>query len=300
MKQSIVLAIIFLAISLAFQPTQAQNSDDPLYTNEFGVQMYTFRNVIPEIGFEATLDTIQEMGIKYIEGGPAQNQSPEEFLEMLDERDLELISTGAGFGELRDNPQAVADRANEIGAKFVMCAWIDHNGNDFNFTHASEAVEVFNNAGKVLAENGLTLMYHAHGYEFRPHGDGTLFDYIVENTDPENVKFQMDILWAQFGGANPEFLLKKYPDRWVTLHLKDLRKGTLKNNTGLTDTDNDVILGTGELNIPNIIKAANEIGIKYMFIEDESSQPLYQVPKTIEYLKSLTEDDVYDFEDMPE
>lgn len=300
MKKSIVLAITFLALLFAIQPVQAQDSGAPLYTDEFGIQMYTFRNVIPEIGLEETYDRIQEMGIKYVEGGPGQGQTPEEYLQMLEERDLELISVGTGFGQLRDNPQAVADRANELGAKYVMNAWIDHEVGNFNFLNASEAVEVFNNAGEVLAENGLTFMYHAHGYEFQPHGEGTLFDYIVENTDPENVKFQMDILWAHFGGANPEFLLKKYPDRWVSLHLKDLRKGTLKDHTGLTDTENDVILGTGELNIPNIINAANEIGIDYMFIEDESSDPLYQVPETIEYLKSLTTEDVYDFENMPE
>lgn len=300
MKKIIALTITFLVLTLAWQPTEAQEMGDPLYTTEFGVQMYTFRNVIPEIGLEETYDIVQEMGIKYIEGGPAQGQTAEEYLQMLDERDLELISVGTNFGELRDNPQTVADRANELGAKFVMCAWIDHEGNNFNFLNASEAVEVFNKAGEVLADNGLTLMYHTHGYEFRPHGEGTLFDYIVENTDPENVKFQMDILWAYFGGANPEYLLKKYPNRWVSLHLKDLRKGTLKDNTGGTSTDNDVILGTGELNIPNIINAANEIGIKYMFIEDESSDPLFQVPKTIEYLKSLTTEDVYDFENMPE
>lgn len=294
----IVFVITCIALLFATQPIQAQNSGDPLYTADFAVQMYTFRNIIPEIGLEETLDHIQEMGIKYTEGGPQEGQSPEEFLQMLEERDLELVSTGTGFGQLRDNPEAVAERANALGVKYVMNAWIDHEVGNFNFLNASEAVEVFNRAGKVLADEGITFMYHVHGYEFQPHGDGTLFDYIMENTHPDYVKFQMDILWAHFGGGNPEHLLKKYGDRWVSLHLKDLRKGTLKDHTGLTDTENDVILGTGELNIPNIINAANEIGIEYMFIEDESRDPLYQVPETIEYLKSLTQDDVYSFENM--
>lgn len=299
MKNLIALTITFLTLSLAWQPAEAQEMGDPLYTQEFGVQMYTFRNVTPEIGLEETYDKIQEMGIKYIEGGPAQGQTPEEYLQMLDERGLELISTGTSFSELRDNPEAAAERAEELGAKFVMCAWIDHEMGNFNFLNASEAVEVFNKAGKVIADHGLTFMYHAHGYEFQPFEDGTLLDYMIENTDPDNVKFQMDILWAAFGGGNPEHLLKKYGDRWVSLHLKDLRKGTLKSNKRLTSPENDVILGTGELNIPNIINAANEAGIKYMFIEDESSDPVYQVPETIKYLKSLTYDDVYEFEDMP-
>ena len=300
MKKSIILAITFLSLIFATLPVKAQDSSEPLYTDDFGIQMYTFRNIIPERGLEETLDIIRDMGIKYIEGGPVEDQTAEEYLQVLEERDLELVSTGAGFEELRDNPQAVADRAEALGVEFVMCAWIDHEVGNFNFRNASEAVEVFNRAGKVMAENGLVFKYHTHGYEFQPHRDGTLFDYIMENTDPDHVKFQMDILWTHFGGANPEYLLRKYPDRWVSLHLKDLRKGTLKDHTGLTDTENDVILGTGELNIPNIINAANEAGIDYMFIEDESSDPLYQVPKTIKYLKSLTTGDVYHFENMPE
>ena len=299
MKKRIALTLTFLVLIFTIQPAQAQDSSEPLYTDEFGVQMYTFRNVIPEIGFEETLDRIRDMGITYIEGGPREGQTPEQFLQMLDERDLELVSTGAGFDELGENPEAIAKRAKELGAQFVMCAWISHDVGNFNFLDASKAVEVFNHAGEVMAEHGLQFMYHVHGYEFQPHRDGTLFDYMMENTHPDHVKYQMDILWAHFGGANPEYLLRTYPDRWVSLHLKDLRKGTLKDNTGLTDTENDVILGTGELNIPNIIHAANDAGIDYMFIEDESSDPLYQVPESIKYLKSLTMDDVYEFENMP-
>lgn len=285
---TLVFSILFTLTMIIDQKAAAQEPGDPLYTAEFSVQMYTFRNVIPEIGFEATLDKIREMGIKYIEGGPAQGQSVEEYLQQLEERDLKLISTGTGFGQLRDDPEGVAKRAKELGVKYVMNAWIDHETGNFNFLNASEAVEVFNKAGKVLAEHGITFMYHVHGYEFVPHREGTLFDYMMENTDPEYVKYQMDVLWTHFGGGNPEHLLQKYGERWVSLHLKDLKKGTLKDHTGLTDGDNDVILGMGELNIPVIIREANKLGIKYMFIEDESSDPLYQVPESIKYLKSLT------------
>lgn len=288
MKKLLSLIFVLSILLIPNEKAMAQEPGDPLYTAELGVQMYTFRNVVPEIGIEATLDKIRDMGIKYIEGGPRRDQSPEEFLKLLEERDLVLISTGTGFGQLRDDPEGVAERAKRLGVKYVMNAWIDHETGNFNFLNASEAVEVFNKAGKVLAEHDIIFMYHVHGYEFVPHREGTLFDYMMENTDPDYVKYQMDTLWTHFGGGNPEHLLKKYGERWVSLHLKDLRKGTLKDHTGLTSGDNDVTLGTGELNIPGIIKEANKLGIKYMFIEDESSDPLYQVPESIKYLKSLT------------
>ncbi len=286
--KKLTFTILLLVLLLPNSEVFAQQPGDPLYTAELGVQMYTFRNVVPEKGFEETLDIISEMGIKYIEGGLPQGMEANEYLKMLSDRGLSIPSTGTGFQQLKDDPQVVADYANALGVKYVMCAWINHETGNFNFLNASEAVEVFNKAGKVFKENGLTFMYHAHGYELVPHSDGTLLDYMIENTNPEYVSYQMDVLWIQFGGGNPEYLLKKYGHRWVSLHLKDLKKGTLKDHTGLTSGDNDVILGTGEINIPGILKEANKLGIKYMFIEDESSDPLYQVPKSIEYLKSLT------------
>ena len=280
----LLLAFIFLNLN---NSTFAQEPGEPLYTAELGVQMYTFRNIIQERGYEATLDIVQEMGFKYIEGGIPQGMETAEFLKLLAKRGLEIPSTGTGFNQLRDNPQAVADAANTLGAKYVMNAWINHETGNFNFLNASEAVEVFNRAGKVLKENGLTFMYHVHGYEFVPHREGTLLDYMMANTNPEYVSFQMDVLWTHFGGGNPEYLLQKYGNRWVSLHLKDLRKGTLKDHTGLTSGDNDVILGTGELNIPGILREANKLGIAYIFIEDESSDPLFQVPESIKYLRGL-------------
>ena len=75
----------------------------------------------------------------------------------------------------------------------------------------------------------------------------------------------------------------------LRVHLKDMRKGTKKDLTGLTIPENDVPLGTGQLNIPAILKAAKKAGIKHYFIEDESSRIIEQIPQTISYLKSLKE-----------
>jgi len=168
-----------------------------------------------------------------------------------------------------------------------MCAWIPHTNGSFNFENAKKAVEDFNRVGKFLKEQGLTFCYHAHGYEFWPHENGTLLDYIITNTNPEYVSFEMDIMWIYFGGGDPEALLKKYGSRWKLMHIKDLKKGTKKDLTGLTSPENDVIVGTGELNIPAILKEAQRIGIKHYFIEDESSNVIVQVPQSILYLKGL-------------
>ena len=99
----------------------------------------------------------------------------------------------------------------------------------------------------------------------------------------------MDIMWTHFGGGDPVALLNKYGKRWKLMHLKDLRKGTKKDRTGLTADENDVPLGTGELDIPAILKAAKNAGVKHYFIEDESpaDEVSEDVVQSIAYLKSL-------------
>ena len=278
------LLLVTLIIVSAVQSIIAQK---PLYTAPLGVQAYTFRKSFP-FDVARTLDTIKMMGFTELEGGSGK-LTPEAFRKLCDERGISIPSTGANYEYLVKHTDSVVYKAKILGSKYVMCAWIPHEQGVLTFENAKQAVEDFNRAGKILRENGLTFCYHAHGYEFQPYGNGTLLDYIISNTNPEYVSFQMDIMWIHFGGGDPVQLLNKYGDRWKTMHLKDLRKGTPKDLTGLTSPENDVPLGTGELNIPAILKAAKKVGIKHYFIEDESSNVNVQVPQSILYLKSLKE-----------
>jgi len=284
MKKRIFLSVFIILITLIQESVIAQK---PLYTAPFGVQTYSFRR---SIGTDPAkvLDTIKKMGITEIESGSGR-LTPQEFKKLCDERGISIPSTGAGYEELVNKADSVVYKAKALGAKYVMCAWIPHKSGSFNLENAKKAVEDFNRAGKILKENGLTLCYHPHGYEFWPHEDGTLLDYIIKNTNPEYVSFEMDIMWIHFGGGDPAGLLKKYGDRWKLMHVKDLKKGTKKDLTGGTSTENDVAVGTGELDMPAIIKEAKKVGIKHYFIEDESSRIIEQIPQTIAYLKSLKE-----------
>ena len=285
MKKSISFIGLLIAILLCNEIVSAQK---PLYTAPLGVQTYTFRRSIGNDPAKV-LDTIKMMGFTEIEGGGGGRMSSEEFKKLCDEKGISIPSTGAGYEQLVRAPDSVVMRAKALGSKYVMCAWIPHDNGVLSFENAKKAVEDFNKAGKILKENGLTFCYHAHGYEFQPYEDGTLLDYIFKNTNPEYVSFEMDIFWIHFGGGDPVALLKKYGSRWKLMHLKDMRKGIKKDLTGLTSTENDVAFGTGEIDIPSILKEAKKIGIKHYFIEDESNNIITQLPQSITYLKSLKE-----------
>jgi len=282
-KNALTLALLF-SILMISEIAMAQK---PLYTAPLGVQTYTFRRSIGNDPAKV-LDTIKMLGFTEVEGGGGRI-APEDFKKLCAERGISIPSTGADYGQLVSAPDSVVMRAKALGAKYVMCAWIPHENGVLTLENAKKAVDDFNKAGKFLKDNGLILCYHAHGYEFQPYEDGTLLDYIVKNTNPEYVSFEMDIFWIQFGGGDPVALLKKYGDRWKLMHLKDMRKGIKKDLTGGTSTENDVAFGTGQVDIPAILKEAKRIGIKHYFIEDESSNITEQLPISIAYLKGLKE-----------
>lgn len=260
-------------------------AEEPLFTEPLGIAPFTFRRSFPN-GIPETLDTIVSMGFTSIEGGGG-DMDPYEYKKLCESKGLTIPSMGTGYNTLVEDPLSVIERAKILGAEYVMCAWLPHEKGNFTLENARKTVEDFNTFGKILADSGITFCYHAHGYEFQPYEDGTLLDYIIQNTNPEYVSFEMDIFWIQFGGGDPAALLDKYGSRWKLMHVKDLRKGVQKDLTGLTDTDNDVTVGDGELDIPAILKAAKRAGIKHYFIEDESDRIITQIPKSIAYLRSL-------------
>ena len=260
-------------------------SNTTLTAQEFGIQLYSLRNQFDK-NIEKSLKTISDLGIKTIEGGDTYGMEESEFRKLLAKYELNPISIGASYEELRDDPKAVAEKALRYGARFVMCSWIPHDGNRFDIETTQAAVKVFNESGAILKREGVTLAYHAHGYEFRPYEYGTLFDFMAQNA--KNFSLEMDVFWITHGGEDPIALLEKYPDFVVMLHLKDMEKGIKGNNTGSENVETNVILGKGQIDIEGVVKKAYEQGVRYMFIEDESSRVIEQVPKSYEFLKSIS------------
>jgi sugar phosphate isomerase/epimerase len=262
-----------------------------MHAQAIGIQMGSMRKMMPQ-GMPAVIAKLKELGITEIEGGGGRSMDRAAFRKLVEDNGLKIIATGGGsFENLqnKDSIQKIISNAKALGAQYVICYWIPHDGDNFTYANMQKAVEVFNSAGKTLKENGLSFCYHPHGYEFReyPEGKGTLFEYMMDKTNPEYVNFQMDVFWIKNPGQDPVALLKKYPTRWKMLHLKDRRIGTPNNPNGRQDVETNVVLGTGDVGIAEVMKTAKQLGIKHYFIEDESSRALEQVPQHVAFLKSL-------------
>ena len=257
------------------------------YKGPTGLQLYSLRDMQQAKGTIAMLDKTKEFGFKYVEVAGLGNLSPADFKKELDQRGLVPVGSHFPYGRLRDDIEGVAKDAKALGLPYAGCAWIDHSG-PFDEKQCRATAAVFNKAGAALAKHGIKFYYHNHGYEFQPYGQGTLFDLLMAETDPKTVFFQMDVLWTVLPGQDPVKLLEKYPDRWLLMHLKDLRKGVpLGSLTGGTDLKNDVALGSGQVDWPALLRAAQKVGVKYYLIEDESPTVVEQIPQSLRFLESV-------------
>ena len=266
---------------------QTDNRNGKLLKEIPGIVSFTYRNSFQK-DVAATLDTIKALGIINIEFSNLFGKKAIDIKQLLEERGMICTSFGVSYADLINKTTEVATNAKVLGASFVRVAWIKPDKAPVTFETIKKAVDDFNKAGKILKEEyGLTFCYHNHGFEMQPYEKGNYFDYMMENTNPNYVSFELDILWAFHPGADPVKLVEKYGSRFKLMHVKDLRKGIVGDFTGATPVENDVALGSGQINIAAVIKAAKKSAIQYYYIEDESKEVNLQVPVSLAILKSL-------------
>ncbi len=256
----------------------------PLGLQLWSLRAYTRDNVA------GTLARAHDMGFREVELAGTYGMKPAAFRQILDQAGLDATSMHTGYDRFRDSLDVVLAEAEALGVEYAGVAWIPHeNGQPFTEAMAREAAAHFNAWGAAARERGLTFFYHVHGYEFRPGPDGTTpFDVLVAATNPEAVRFEMDVFWVTHPGADPAALLRKYPDRWALMHVKDMKQGTpTPDYSGRAPAEADVPVGTGQIDYRAVLEAAAEIGLARYYIEDESTDPLANIPRSIAFLESV-------------
>jgi sugar phosphate isomerase/epimerase len=283
----LALAFILAQALLALPLSASDAGTGASFAGPVGLQLYSLRAEFESAGVPATLDKVKGMGIKYVELAGTYKLPPEKFKAMLDERGLIAVSGHFPYARFKSDPAGIAAEAKALGLKYAGVAWVDHKDPvDEAWVH--ETAKVFNAAGAALKKEGIIFFDHMHGYEFQPHGTGTLADLLITETDKDSVFFEMDVLWIIFPNQDPVKLLDTYGKRWVMMHLKDLKKGVPTGAlTGHTDVKYNVVLGTGQVDWPAVLAASKKAGLAYYFIEDESPDSVTQIPLTLKYLEQV-------------
>jgi sugar phosphate isomerase/epimerase len=279
---------LVLSSLLAVLPSTVTSAGD--FAGTAGIQLYSLREQFKK-DVPGTLDHVKALGFTQVETATTYGLPQAEFLAMLKQRGLKPVAGHFQYEPLTKKLDECIAEAKALGYLYAVCPWIPHEIGNFNEADVQRAAADFNRIGEAFKKEGIAFAYHCHGYEFKPVSEGateTLFDRLAAATKPEFVAFEMDVFWVFQPGQNPAKLLERYGSRWHLMHLKDIRKGArIGVFTGKADKTDDVVLGTGQVDWPETLRAAAKAGVKYYFIEDESPSVLEQIPASLKYLETL-------------
>lgn len=275
MKSKLVAAIL-LATATAF-------AADP---NPVGVQLWSLKDQLQD-KVPAGMDLVKSLGFTVVEGAGTFGLNAGDFRAQADSHGLKIVSGHFSLERLQSDLPGVIAEAKTLGMSYIVVPWIPHEG-DFTAALAHETATKFNKFGAAIKAAGLGFGYHTHGYEFKALPDGTTpYDILLNETKPDLVFIEMDVFWVANAGQDPVKLLRKYPGRYRMFHVKDIRKGAPTNNAGHAAIEDNVVVGQGQMDWPAIFAAGEKAGVIWSFIEDESSDPMKNIPASIVYLKTL-------------
>lgn len=151
-----------------------------------------------------------------------------------------------------------------------------------------ETAERLNRYGERLHRSGLALAYHNHNIDFKRVGRGTAYELLVASTEPRYVRLELDCGWVASAGRDPVDCLRRWPDRYMALHVKDVAAGFVPN-VAMQTAPTEV--GRGVMDWPAILAAAATAGVREYYIEQEppfARPPLESVRMSFDYLRSIT------------
>ncbi len=257
-----------------------------------GLALYTVRDAMGE-NTKETLKAVADAGYKNIEAagyadGKFYNMSPVDFKAYLDGAGLNPVSTHQGSVTLENADQMMADVKSAGFEYFVIPVppmglfKVDSETRTMSMTGgAANLAKIVNELGKKANTAGLKLLYHNHDFEFQEDEDGIVpIDYLLENSDPEYVNFQMDLYWVTKAGADPLAYFEKYPGRFKIWHVKDM-----------DDQGRFAPVGKGTIDFKKILAQKERSGMKYYMVEQDMTfdglQPLEAIKISHDGLKEI-------------
>lgn len=252
----------------------------------FGVQLYSVRDIIGNDP-KGVMTQLAQMGYKQFESysGPQGflwGMTPADMKSFLNGIGVTMVSTHFNYGQQKDNDDELRksfDMAKGAGLTYALCPYI---GPQKSFDDWKRIADRFNVVGEMARKSGIKFGYHNHDYSFKPLDGKIPQEYLLANTDPKNVLFELDLCWIDVAGQDTEAHLKKYGKRYELCHIKDYRKVDGK------PVQND--LGKGNVDFKKTLRVAMDNGMKYYFVEQEEypGEVMASMKHDADYMKALS------------
>ena len=307
--------------SCAREENSAMNAElPPKKIERFGVNLFSVPLLL-EADFAGGLARMAEIGYKELEfygpfpfsiqsahdswnsitpnlpfsGSGYFGHSVQEVKKIMDDHGLSAPSMHTDLGTLEENLDALAEASAIMGHKYAGIAAIPEELRT-TLDGYRRVADRFNEIGMRLKKHGMQFLYHNHGYGLSEMEGEIPMHLILDRTEPEYVAMEMDIFWTTVGRADPVAYLESYPGRFKLMHIKDMQERVYFEGDGGTP-DQWIALfpkmteavGTGILNIQEILGAALKSGVEHFYLErDMASDPEKTLTVSFENLNSFT------------
>lgn len=244
MRYKVYFSALLAAVLMFSTSSYADNLAKP--KKEVCIQLYSLRTILDGVNkdgkvsesYTKLLKDLADMGYTSVEtanydNGKFYGRTPQQFKEDCEKAGLKVLSAHTNRGlsdqELASGDfteamkwwkQCIADH-KAAGMEYIVCPWM---GVPKTMKDLITQCKYLNEIGKLCKQSGIKFGYHNHSHEFQKVEGKTMYDVMLENTDPEYVFFEMDVFWTVWGQNSPVNYFKKYPGRFKMFHIKDYRE----------------------------------------------------------------------------
>ena len=244
MRYKVYFSALLAAVLMFSTNSYADNLAKP--KKEVCIQLYSLRTILDGVNkdgkvsesYTKLLKDLADMGYTSVEtanydNGKFYGRTPQQFKEDCEKAGLKVLSAHTNRGlsdqELASGDfteamkwwkQCIADH-KAAGMEYIVCPWM---GVPKTMKDLLTQCKYLNEIGKLCKQSGIKFGYHNHSHEFQKVEGKTMYDVMLENTDPEYVFFEMDVFWTVWRQNSPVNYFKKYPGRFKMFHIKDYRE----------------------------------------------------------------------------
>lgn len=244
MRYKVYFSALLAAVLMFSTNSYADNLANP--KKEVCIQLYSLRTILDGVNkdgkvsesYTKLLKDLADMGYTSVEtanydNGKFYGRTPQQFKEDCEKAGLKVLSAHTNRG-LSDQELASGDFTEAMkwwkkciadhkaaGMEYIVCPWM---GVPKTMKDLLTQCKYLNEIGKLCKQSGIKFGYHNHSHEFQKVEGKTMYDVMLENTDPEYVFFEMDVFWTVWGQNSPVNYFKKYPGRFKMFHIKDYRE----------------------------------------------------------------------------
>ena len=241
------------------------------------------------------------MGYDGVELSGLNGREAKEVKALLEKAGLTALSAHVPPADLFENLEKTVAYYKEIGCRYLAFPWMPEQMRE-NPEVFMETVAKIAKVGAYVAEQGMTLLYHNHDFEFKTFGDKYLLDILYDTVLADALKTEIDICWVKFAGLDPAAYIRKYSGRAPVVHLKDFISSGSSDSVPYELLGKEEVekkksedfrfcpLGYGVQALPEVLSAVIDAGAEWVVVEQDSSvdrPPLEAVKMSIETLKKL-------------